>query len=505
MNNKTIATPWTQRAEKVIFETRPFIGGDYCQSSSPDVFQTENPATGAELAVFPDGGVDTIDHAVAAARDAFVQWRHLAPEQRKFLLLKVANQIEVERETLALLDCLEMGKPISMALEQVDGAVGFLRYNAELVDKVYGDIAPADPATTLAMTQREPRGVVGVISPWNYPLITAMSAIAPGLAAGNTVVVKPSEQTPSSVLKLAEIAAQAGLPAGVLNVVPGRGISAGAALASHRDVDKLHFTGSTQTGRQLMVYAGQSNGKPLMLEMGGKSPQLVFEDAADLPNLGAILAQSSFTNTGQLCVAKTRLLVHENIKEQVIASIKAETKNVFIIGNPLDEQTTFGPIASRKQFERVKGYLDIGQQEGADLQTLATAGAIPPTREASGYFMQPVVFDNVKNTLRIAQEEIFGPVLSVISFKTDDEAIQLANDVDYGLAATAWTQDLSRTRRLARNLEAGSVEIRATTTAATDPAGLSGEPFGASGFGVVGGLRGLDPYTRLKAVQIITD
>lgn len=503
----TTFTPnhWRQRAEKVHFETRAFIQGDYYKSLGQHVFQTENPANSAELAVFSDGDANTVDHAVAIARNAFRQWQHLAPEQRKSLLLNVANQVKVERETLALLDCLEMGMPISMALEQVDDAAEFLRYNAELVDKVYGEVAPADPATTLAISQREPRGVVGVISPWNYPLATAMLAIAPALAAGNTLVIKPSEQTPSSVLKLAEIASQAGLPAGVLNVVPGQGKSTGAALASHSDVDMLHFTGSTETGRQLMVYAGQSNGKPVMLELGGKSPQIVFEDAVDLPNLGANLAQSAFTNTGQLCVAKTRLLVHENIKEQILTSIRKEAQNVFTIGDPLDGQTTLGPIASHRQFEQITSYLKLGQQEHADLQPIITAGVMPPSREAGGYFMQPVLFDNVKNTMRIAQEEIFGPILSVISFNSDDEALQLANDVNYGLAATAWTKDLSRGRRLARDLKAGYIDIRATTTPAAEPLGLSGEPFGNSGFGALGGLRGLDPYTCFKAVQFITD
>ena len=499
----TLSLPnrWKELAENVGFETRPFICGDYCQSNGSDVFQTENPATRTKLAIFPDSTADTIDRAVAAARGAFQQWRFLVPEQRKTLLLKVANRIEAERETLALLDCLEMGMPISMALGQVEDAAGFLRYNAEVGDKVYGDVVPADSSTTLALSQREPLGVVGIISPWNFPLMTAMMAIAPALAAGNTLVIKPSEQTPSSVLKLAEIASQAGLPTGVLNVVPGRGRSAGSALANHRGVDKLHFTGSTQVGRQLMVYAGQSNGKPLMLELGGKSPQIVFEDAVDLPDLGATLAQSAFINTGQLCVAKTRLLVHENIKEQILVSIQQQTKNVFTIGNPLDEQTTFGPIANQRQFKRVTGYLESGKREGADPQTLVTAGVMPE----SGYFIQPVLFNNAKNTMRIAQEEIFGPILSVITFKTDDEAIQLANDVNYGLAATAWTCDLGRARRLVRDLNAGSIDICSTTTPTAPSAALSGEPFGESGHGVLGGTRGLDPYTRFKAVQFITD
>ena len=502
MNDQKVAINWAQTAASIHFETRSFIHGDFVSVTGSDSFKTINPATEEPLALLTDPDSALVEQAVTSARSAFKTWRHLSPDKRKSVLLIIADRIQAERNSLALLDCLEMGMPISMALEQVDEAANFLRYNAELVDKVYGEIAPSDAATTLALSQAEPRGVIGVISPWNFPLLTALLAIAPALAAGNCVVVKPSEQSPSSVLKLAEIAVEAGLPAGVLNVIPGLGITTGRALASHHDINKLHFTGSTQVGRQLMVYAGQSNGKPVMLELGGKSPQIVFQDAADLPNLGQALAQAAFYNSGQICVAKTRLLVHESCYDTIVEKIKAETQTVFRMGNPLDEQTTFGPISSRKQFERVNHYLSLGKESGAALHKIKTAGNKP----GKGYFVQPVLFDGVDNQLRLAQEEIFGPILSMMRFKTEAEAIQLANGVSYGLAATVWTKDLGRARRFSRDLEAGEITINATTRPANSLwSALSVEPFGDSGHGVLAGRRGLEPYQRTKAVQMVTD
>ncbi len=497
MNNK-----WALRAGQLTLETRPFIGGEYVKPLSKEVFHTENPANINWLAEFPDCGVEDVDAAVAAARAAFRgEWHYLSPDRRKVVLLAFADEILKNREELALLDCIEMGMPISMALANVGVAADYIQYYGELADKIYGEIAPTDQANTLAMTQLEPRGVVGVISPWNYPLLTAVLAIGPALAAGNAVISKPSEQAPSSALKLAEIAMKAGLPAGTLNVVPGCGVSAGTALAKHMDVDKMHFTGSTATGRQLMVYSGQSNGKPVMLEAGGKSPQIVFGDAVDIEGLGAALAHSAFTNTGQLCVARTRLLVHESVKDQVIELVRAATKETFTTGDTFDESVNFGPLSSRKQYERVTGFMEVGENDGADLQMLETSGQVPE----SGFYIPPSMFASARNDMRVAQEEIFGPVMAIISFKTEAEAIALANGVCYGLAATAWTRDIGRARRLARDLEAGRVEIRATTAPGAGLTTLSAEPFGNSGHGVLGGIRGLEPYIRLKGVQIITD
>ena len=493
---------WQDKAAALHFETRPFIGGRYIDlNESGEIFETVNPSTEEALAQFNDSTPLHIEQAVQAANTAFNAWRLCSPDKRKAYLFSLAEKIQAHRETLALMDSLEMGMPINQALDQIDESAAFLRYNAELIDKVYGEVAPSDLRSTLALSLSEPRGVVGIISPWNYPYATAMVAIAPALAAGNTLVIKPSEQTPSSILFTAQLSIEAGLPEGVINVVPGLGNTTGAALAKHPDVALLHFTGSVSVGRQLMVYAGQSNGKPVILELGGKSPQIVFEDATDIEGLGEALAQAAFYNTGQLCVAKTRLVVHQSIKEKLIQDIQKASQRLFVLGNPLEDVVTFGPLASRKQNNIVERYTAQAKEAGATLLSLPTSGKKSPF----GFFTNPVIVDDVDPQMPIVQEEIFGPVLSVLTFTSEEQALQLANATDYGLSATVWTKELGRARRLARDIRAGDISIRSTAVAGGAGFSLSTEPFGNSGHGTVGGRRGLEPYLRTKAVMLVTD
>jgi 4-guanidinobutyraldehyde dehydrogenase / NAD-dependent aldehyde dehydrogenase len=392
------------------------------------------------------------------------------------------------------LETLDMGKPITASLNvDVASAANSLRWFGEAIDKVYDEIAPTADHT-LAMITREPIGVVGAIVPWNYPILMACWKVAPALASGNSIVLKPSEKSPLTALKLGDIALQAGIPAGVLNVIPGFGAEAGSPLALHMDVDCIAFTGSTGVGKKIQVMAGQSNLKRAWCELGGKSPNIVFADCKDLDRAAEASAGSIFYNQGESCNAPSRLLVERSIKDAFVKKVLSELKN-YQPGNPLDTDTTMGALVDCGQMETVLKYIESGKLEGASL----LAGGARVRTETGGFYVEPTVFSDVKNSMKIAAEEIFGPVLSIIAFDTEQEAIKIANDTPYGLAAAVWTQDISRAHMIAKALRAGTVHVNSY-----DEDDIT-VPFGGykqSGNGRDKSLHALEKYTELKTTWI---
>lgn len=488
---------WADAAAAVGWDVRPFVDGGYRSSRSDEMFDNVNPADEETLCRVAVGAPADVDDAVRVARRCVAEgcWSDLAPGRRAEILRKLADLVAEHHEELALLDCLEMGKPISDSLNDVR-VVGpqLLHSWIDVTERLLGESIPMS-AGAIGFNTYEPRGVVGAIAPWNFPVLNAIYKIGPALAAGNAVVLKPSELSPSSSLKLAELALEAGVPAGVLNVVPGLGATVGDALARHPDVDFLSFTGSTATGRKIMEASGRSNAKPLLLECGGKSAQVVFSDV-DLDRVADATVHSVLRNQGQVCAAHTRLIVHEDIKAALLERVVARA-SVCEPGNPLEETTTFGPLASPAQRDRVKSYIQQGIDGGADPVLLGKV------QETGGCYVWPTVFDRVDSTMAIVQDEIFGPVLCVQGFKTEEEAIALANGTQYGLAATVWTRDAGRGRRLVRAVKAGWVDVR--TSGEEEPCSssvLSYEPTKASGFGSEMGLRGLESYSTLKVVYM---
>lgn len=486
---------WQALAQRLQFRNQAFINGRSQAAASGDTFPCINPATEAVLTQVASCDQVDVDTAVANARTVFKSgiWSRMHPRERKQVMLRWADLIEAHNDEFALLDTLDMGKPIGEMLSiDLPDAIDCFRWTAESIDKVYGEIAPTGEET-LALISREPVGVVAAITPWNYPLLMVSWKIAPALAAGNSVVLKPSEKAPLSALLLAELAIEAGMPAGVLNVLPGFGHTAGKALALHMDVDALAFTGSTRVARMLLEYAGRSNMKQIWLEAGGKSPNLVFADA-DIEKAAAGAAVAIFGNQGEVCIACSRLYVHSSIKDEFVAALLRHSER-FQAGDPLDPATTMGPMVDSAQLETVSRYIQSAEQEGGRV----IFGGVPQYQSGQGFFARPTVIDEAHNGMTFVKEEIFGPVLALATFDTEEQAIALANDSKYGLGAALWTRDLSRAHRVSRALESGMVWVN------TWGEGDSTVPFGGvkeSGNGRDKSLHAMDKYSVIKKVLI---
>jgi acyl-CoA reductase-like NAD-dependent aldehyde dehydrogenase len=467
------------------------IGGEWAQAASGETFETVNPATGAVLARVASGGPADVDRAVAAARRAFEEpsWANMNPHERTLVLLRIADAMEANAEELATLESLDGGIPIAVTRAMVADAVKTVRYYAGWPTKILGTVNPVDPSVH-CYTVREPIGVCAGIIPWNGPLAMAVWKIAPAIACGNTVVLKPAEQTPLTALRFGEILAEAGLPDGVVNIVTGFGETAGAAIAAHLDVDKVSFTGSTATGK-LILQASLGNLKRVTLELGGKSPHIIMPDA-DIAAAARNAAAGFVMLTGQVCVAGTRILVHDSVMDEFAGEL-AKAVSAFQVGDPFEEATMLGPLVSAEQFERVNSYVSLGVSEGAEI--VHGGGQF----DNAGYFVEPTVFSGVSNDMRLAREEIFGPVAALIPFREADEAVRIANDTEYGLAAAVATSSVSTAHALARRLRAGVVWVN--TYSELD----STFPFGGykqSGIGRELGEKSLESFTELKSVFV---
>jgi 4-(gamma-glutamylamino)butanal dehydrogenase len=494
LDRPTTREGWLARAAALKIEGRAFIDGAYVAAADGATFARVSPIDGKVFAHIADCGAPDIDSAVASARKAFESgvWRDADPTKKKKVLLRFAELIREHGEELALLETLDVGKPIANSLN-VDApfCANCIQYYAEFADKLTDEIAPTG-ANDVALIRKEPLGVVAAIVPWNYPLIIAAWKLGPALVAGNSVVLKPAEQSPLGALLLGRLAKEAGLPDGALNVVPGFGEKAGKPLALHADVDMIAFTGSTEVGKLMLVYAGESNMKRVALECGGKSPHVVMPDA-DLDAAAEAIAWGIYYNQGETCHAGSRVLAHASIRETLVKKIAAVQKAKIPLGHPFDAGAQLGALIEQRHMERVLSYIDLGVKEGARI----AHGGGRALAETGGFYVEPTILDGASNAMRIAQEEIFGPVVVVIPFEAESEAVKLANDTIYGLAAAVWTHDMNAAHRLSRAIRAGTVWVNTF-----DRSSLA-TPFGGfkqSGFGRDRSPHAIDKYVDFKTV-----
>lgn len=486
-------TDYSAIAKTLTYPTQALIGGVWVDAQSGATFETTNPANGTVLSTLPACGAADVDAAVAAARAAFDAgvWSDLHPSQRKAILCKLADLIDQNTVELAVMEAIDAGKPITDCLNiDIPETANCIRWHAEAQDKLYDQIAPSAP-TGLGLIVREPIGVVGAVLPWNFPLMMMAWKIGPALATGNSVIVKPAEQTPLTALRLSELALEAGVPPGVLNVITGMGPDCGEPLGRHMDVDAITFTGSTEVGRKFLEYAAQSNLKEVCLEMGGKSAAVILEDARDIEKIAEIQANAIFWNMGENCTANSRIICHEAHYDALVAAM-AKQAAAWILGDQMDPGTQNGPLVSEEHFAKVAGLVATGKAQGGRV--------VQGGDGAGGLMFQPTVFADITRDMDIFQQEIFGPVVGITKAASDDEAIALANDTEYGLAATLYTADLTKAHRYARKLRAGTVGVNAYSE------GEISTPFGgfkASGFGGRdNGIHAHEQYTELKTIWI---
>jgi acyl-CoA reductase-like NAD-dependent aldehyde dehydrogenase len=496
MTQPSSALPLTA---KDLVAVSPFVDGVHVGSAGSETFSVYNPATGALMVEYPAGCPADADLAVTVARKSFEAgvWCNRPALEKKKILFRWADLIQQNAAKLDALDALEMGKPIGLPSFTAAIAADFLRFNAEASDKILGAVLPSDGLSTV-LQARGPRGVVAAVVPWNFPTYNCLLKLAPAIAAGNSVVLKPSELAVQSALLVAKLALEAGLPPGVLNVVPGTGAQVGKALAEHMDVDMLTFTGSSRVGKLMLQYSGTSNMKVVMAECGGKSPHIVFADGLDIDRAAGLIAYMILMNQGQVCSVGSRVLVQESIEERLVEKI-VEGLGSIVPGDPQNPATRFGPLASARQLEVVQSFVARAHKDGAQL----ACGGTRILEETGGYYFAPTLFRGVAEESQLMREEVFGPVLSVMPFKDADEAVRLAKATRYGLAAYIWSAKPSVGLGLANRLQTAITLVNTSDISGAGPGfSFSGEPSGLSGVGIEGGLAGLESYTRRQTVWI---